>query len=146
MEMPKKFLWGGATAANQYEGAYQTDGKGLSIADVEKGARHGVPREIHTQVMEGNYYPSHEAVDFYHHYKEDIALFAEMGFKCFRMSINWPRIFPQGDELQPNEAGLALTVCSTSCTATGSNRWSRFRITKRRCIWCSTMVPGVTEP
>ena len=72
MEMPKKFLWGGATAANQYEGAYQTDGKGLSIADVEKGARHGVPREIHTQVMEGNYYPSHEAVDFYHHYKEDI--------------------------------------------------------------------------
>ena len=108
MEMPKKFLWGGATAANQYEGAYQTDGKGLSIADVEKGARHGVPREIHTQVMEGNYYPSHEAVDFYHHYKEDIALFAEMGFKCFRMSINWPRIFPQGDELQPNEAGLAF--------------------------------------
>ena len=104
----KKFLWGGATAANQYEGAYQTDGKGLSIADVEKGARHGVPREIHTQVMEGNYYPSHEAVDFYHHYKEDIALFAEMGFKCFRMSINWPRIFPQGDELQPNEAGLAF--------------------------------------
>ena len=75
---------------------------------MEKGARHGVPREIHTQVMEGNYYPSHEAVDFYHHYKEDIALFAEMGFKCFRMSINWPRIFPQGDELQPNEAGLAF--------------------------------------
>ena len=106
MEMPKKFLWGGATAANQYEGAYQTDGKGLSIADVEKGARHGVPREIHTQVMEGNYYPSHEAVDFYHHYKEDIALFAEMGFKCFRMSINWPRIFPKGTETEPNEAGL----------------------------------------
>ena len=101
-------MGGGAPAANQYEGAYQTDGKGLSIADVEKGARHGVPREIHTQVMEGNYYPSHEAVDFYHHYKEDIALFAEMGFKCFRMSINWPRIFPQGDELQPNEAGLAF--------------------------------------
>ena len=67
-----------------------------------------IPREIHTHVMEGNYYPSHEAVDFYHHYKEDIALFAEMGFKCFRMSINWPRIFPQGDELQPNEAGLAF--------------------------------------
>ena len=106
MEMPKKFLWGGATAANQYEGAYQTDGKGLSIADVEKGARHGVPREIHTQVMEGNYYPSHEAVDFYHHYKEDIALFAEMGFKCFRMSINWPRIFPQGDELQPDRKSV----------------------------------------
>ena len=58
MEMPKEFLWGGATAANQYEGAYQTDGKGLSIADVEKGARHGIPREIHTHVMEGNYYPA----------------------------------------------------------------------------------------
>lgn len=147
MEMPKKFLWGGATAANQYEGAYQTDGKGLSIADVEKGARHGVPREIHTQVMEGNYYPSHEAVDFYHHYKEDIALFAEMGFKCFRMSINWPRIFPQGDELQPNEAGLAFyDRVFDELHRYGSNRWSRFRITKRRCIWCSTMVPGVTEP
>ena len=106
MEMPKKFLWGGATAANQYEGAYQTDGKGLSIADVEKGARHGVPREIHTQVMEGNYYPSHEAVDFYHHYKEDIALFAEMGFKTFRTSINWTRIFPTGMETEPNEKGL----------------------------------------
>lgn len=101
MEMPKKFLWGGATAANPVRRCLP-DGwpKGLSIADVEKGARHGVPREIHTQVMEGNYYPSHEAVDFYHHYKEDIALFAEMGFKCFRMSINWPRIFPQGDELR----------------------------------------------
>ena len=108
MEMSKEFLWGGATAANQYEGAYQADGKGLSIADVEKGARHGVPREIHDRVMEGSYYPSHEAVDFYHYYKEDIALFAEMGFKCFRMSINWPRIFPRGDEQQPNEAGLAF--------------------------------------
>lgn len=106
MEMRPDFLWGGATAANQYEGAYQTDGKGLSIADVEKGARHGVPREIHDFVHEGDYYPSHEAIDFYHRYKEDIALFAEMGFTCFRMSINWPRIFPRGDEAEPNEAGL----------------------------------------
>ena len=108
MEMPKKFLWGGATAANQYEGAYQTDGKGLSIADVEKGARHGVPREIHTQVMEGNYYPSHEAVDFYHHYKEDIALMAELGLKVFRTSISWSRLYPHGDERTPNPEGVAF--------------------------------------
>lgn len=102
----KEFLWGGATAANQYEGAYLEDGKGLSIADVEKGASHGVAREIHTEVKDGEYYPSHEGVDFYHHYLEDIELFSEMGFRCFRMSINWPRIFPNGDEDEPNEAGL----------------------------------------
>ena len=106
MKMRDDFLWGGATAANQYEGAYLEDGKGLSIADVEKGARHGVPREIHDYVHENDYYPSHEGVDFYHRYKEDIALFAKMGFTCFRMSINWPRIFPNGDEEKPNEAGL----------------------------------------
>lgn len=106
MEFRKDFLWGGATAANQYEGAYLEDGKGLSIADVEKGARHGVPREIHDAVQPGEYYPSHEAIDFYHRYQEDIELFSEMGFTCFRMSINWPRIFPRGDEMEPNEAGL----------------------------------------
>lgn len=106
MKMREDFLWGGATAANQYEGAYQEDGKGLSIADVEKGARHGVPREIHDYIHEDSYYPSHEGVDFYHRYKEDIALFAKMGFTCFRMSINWPRIFPLGDEEEPNEEGL----------------------------------------
>ena len=106
MEFRKDFLWGGATAANQYEGAYLEDGKGLSIADVEKGARHGVLREIHDAVQPGEYYPSHEAIDFYHRYKEDIELFSEMGFTCFRMSINWPRIFPRGDEMEPNEAGL----------------------------------------
>ena len=100
------FLWGGATAANQYEGAYLEDGKGLSIADVEKGSCHGVPREIHDQVRPGHYYPSHEGIDFYHRYQEDIALFAEMGFTCFRMSINWPRIFLRGDEAEPNEEGL----------------------------------------
>lgn len=106
MQLRKDFLWGGATAANQYEGGYREGGKGLSIADVEKGARHGVPREIHEEVQEGVYYPSHVATDFYHHYKEDIALFAEMGFKAYRMSIAWTRIFPKGDELEPNEEGL----------------------------------------
>lgn len=108
MKFQDDFLWGGATAANQYEGAYLEGGKGLSIADVEKGARHGVPREIHDSVREGEYYPSHEGIDFYHRYHEDVALFAEMGFKCFRMSINWPRIFPRGDEAEPNEEGLAF--------------------------------------
>ncbi|TDW16523.1 6-phospho-beta-glucosidase [Breznakia blatticola] len=108
MELHKNFLWGGSTAANQYEGAYLANGKGLSIADVEMGSRHGIPREIHESVKDDKYYPSHEGVDFYHHYKEDIALFAEMGFTCFRLSINWPRIFPKGDEEIPNEEGLAF--------------------------------------
>lgn len=104
--MNKDFLWGGATAANQYEGAYNVDGKGLSIADVERGSVKGVPRIIDDHVVEGVHYPSHKATDFYHHYKEDIALFAEMGFKAYRMSIAWTRIFPNGDDAEPNEAGL----------------------------------------
>lgn len=104
--LAENFLWGGATVANQVEGAYLEDGKGLSIADVEQSSQVGVPREIHEDVRPGAYYPSHEAVDFYHHYKEDIALFAEMGFRCYRMSIAWTRIFPNGDDEQPNEAGL----------------------------------------
>lgn len=104
--MKQDFLWGGATAANQYEGAYNADGKGLSIADVERGSVKGVPRIIDDHVVEGVHYPSHEATDFYHHYKEDIALFAEMGFKAYRMSIAWTRIFPNGDDAEPNEAGL----------------------------------------
>lgn len=106
MNIRDNFLWGGATAANQYEGAFLKDGKGLSIADVEMGSIHGVPREIHDSIKEGKYYPSHEAVDFYHRYSEDIKLFSELGFNCFRMSINWPRIFPKGDETEPNEDGL----------------------------------------
>ena len=104
--MDKNFLWGGATAANQCEGAYDAGGKGLSVADVEMGGAKGKQREIHDCVHPGCYYPSHEAIDFYHHYKEDIKLFAEMGFKCYRMSIAWTRIFPNGDDPEPNEAGL----------------------------------------
>ncbi|WP_050637633.1 6-phospho-beta-glucosidase [Candidatus Stoquefichus sp. SB1] len=104
--MRKDFLWGGATAANQYEGGYNENGKGLSIADVERGSQLGVTRQIDDRVIEGVYYPSHVATDFYHNYKEDIALFAEMGFKCYRMSIAWTRIFPRGDEEKPNEEGL----------------------------------------
>ena len=103
---PENFLWGGAVAANQLEGAFDVDGKGLSTADVFTAGAHGVPREYTDGIVAGNYYPSHDAIDFYHHYKEDVALLAEMGFKCFRTSINWTRIFPNGDEETPNEAGL----------------------------------------
>lgn len=103
---PKGFLWGGALAANQCEGGYLEDGKGLSVPDMIKGGTVSTPRMITTSVHEGEYYPSHEAIDFYHHYKEDIALFAEMGFTCLRVSINWARIFPNGDDAEPNRAGI----------------------------------------
>ena len=100
------FLWGGAVAANQCEGAYDINGKGLSTADVTTAGGIGIPRKQTNGVLAGSYYPSHKAIDFYHRFREDIALFAEMGFKCFRTSINWSRIFPNGDEDEPNEAGL----------------------------------------
>jgi 6-phospho-beta-glucosidase len=102
----KDFLWGGATAANQYEGAWDVDGKGPSVSDMCTNGSHTTPKRVTPVFEEGTLYPSREATDFYHHYKEDIALFAEMGFKTFRMSINWTRIFPTGTELTPNEKGL----------------------------------------
>ena len=100
---PDGFLWGGAVAANQYEGAYDADGKGLSIQDVMPKGIMAPPTEEPT--------PDNlklEGIDFYHRYATDIALFAEMGFKVFRFSIAWSRIFPNGDEIEPNEAGLAF--------------------------------------
>lgn len=100
------FLWGGATAANQYEGAWDVDGKGPSVSDMCTNGSHTTPKRITPVFEEGTLYPSREATDFYHHYKEDIALFAEMGFKTFRMSINWTRLFPTGMEEEPNEKGL----------------------------------------
>lgn len=102
------FLWGGATAANQYEGAWDVDGKGVSIPDLCTNGTHTVPKRVTNGFEEDTLYPSHEATDFYHHYKEDIALFAEMGFKTFRLSIAWTRIFPTGMEEKPNEKGLAF--------------------------------------
>ncbi|MCH4058311.1 MAG: 6-phospho-beta-glucosidase [Lactobacillaceae bacterium] len=102
----KDFLWGGAVAAHQLEGGWQEGGKGISVADVMTAGANGVSREITDGVLPGKNYPNHEAIDFYHHYPEDIKLFAEMGFKCFRTSIAWTRIFPEGDEAEPNEAGL----------------------------------------
>ncbi|MCM3171628.1 6-phospho-beta-glucosidase [Paenibacillus sp. MER 99-2] len=107
---PENFLWGGATAANQLEGAYQEDGKGLTTVDlIPTGANRmniALGNLSSFVPQAGEFYPSHEAIDFYHRYKEDIALFAEMGFKCLRLSIAWARIFPNGDEAEPNEAGL----------------------------------------
>ena len=127
---PENFLWGGATAANQIEGAFNVDGKGLSCSDVLKAGnaktlremtytlKNGkkssqcifvlddFPQDAIVSVNDNEYYPNHIAIDFYHNYKEDIRLFAEMGFKCFRMSIAWTRIFPNGDDAFPNEKGL----------------------------------------
>lgn len=103
---PEGFLWGGATAANQFEGAWNVDGKGSSTSDMLTAGTHETSRRITRETVDGLNYPSHEAIDFYHHYKEDIKLMAEMGFKTFRMSIAWTRIFPRGDEKEPNEAGL----------------------------------------
>ncbi|WP_274872626.1 glycoside hydrolase family 1 protein, partial [Serratia marcescens] len=103
-KFPQHFLWGGAVAANQVEGAYQADGKGLSTSDLQPQGIFGAitPRAA------GDSGIKDVAIDFYHRYPEDIALFAEMGFKCLRTSIAWTRIFPQGDEETPNEAGLAF--------------------------------------
>lgn len=98
---PQNFLWGGAVAANQCEGAYNEDGKGLSIQDV---LPHGLKTPPTAEPTPDNM--KLVGVDFYHRYKEDIKLFAEMGFQVFRTSIAWSRIFPRGDETTPNEAGL----------------------------------------
>ena len=106
-KLSKDFLWGGAIAANQAEGAYLEDGKGLSLMDIATAGKKGVSRHFTKGVQEDVYYPNHEGIDFYHHYKEDLSLFQEMGFRCFRTSIAWTRIFPNGDEETPNEAGLA---------------------------------------
>lgn len=108
---PQGFLWGGATAANQLEGAWDRDGKGPSIADALPGgterfaiaARDDFEWDID---QEQYHYPNHRGIEHYDRFKEDIKLFAEMGFKCYRFSIAWSRVFPNGDEQTPNEAGL----------------------------------------
>jgi 6-phospho-beta-glucosidase len=104
----KDFLWGGATAANQCEGAWNVDGKGPSVSDMCTNGSHNSPKWITTTIQPDRLYPSHEAIDFYHRYEEDIALFVEMGFKCFQLSINWNRIFPTGMKTVPNEKSLGF--------------------------------------
>lgn len=117
---PQAFLWGGATAANQVEGAYLEDGKGLTTSDVQ-------PRGVFGDVVErvpGDSGIKDVAIDFYHRYPEDISLFAEMGFNCLRVSIAWARIFPEGDEAQPNEAGRPFTIsCLMKWRSTILLRW-----------------------
>lgn len=126
----ENFLWGGATAANQCEGAWNVDGRGPAMTDVTTGGsvkahrmvtyidKDGnpgamakmkggkLPEGAKYAVIDGYYYPNHDGIDFYHRYKEDIALFAEMGFKTFRMSISWSRLYPNGDETEPNQKGI----------------------------------------
>ncbi|MCF0113986.1 MAG: family 1 glycosylhydrolase, partial [Erysipelotrichaceae bacterium] len=85
-KFPQNFLWGGATSAHQYEGGINEGGRGLAVPDIMSGGSRTQPRHITDGILEGYHYPSHEAVDFYHHYKEDIALFGELGFKVYRMS------------------------------------------------------------
>ncbi len=110
MKMPDNFLWGGATAANQCEGAYREGGRGLSSVDVIPFGPDRMPVARGQMKMlacdSEHSYPAHEAIDMYHHFKEDIALFAQMGFKCYRLSVSWTRIFPNGDDETPNEAGI----------------------------------------
>ena len=130
MGFKKDFLWGGATAANQIEGAFNRDGRGLTTMDTLTVGDKNTPRQITYKTLEGEikyaerlsaipegavghiipneFYPSHSGIQFYDHYKDDIKLFSEMGFKAYRMSISWTRIFPKGNELEPSEAGLSF--------------------------------------
>lgn len=108
--MREDFLWGGATAANQCEGGFEEGKRGPGTVDVIPWGEKRFPvmcgEMDYRQLPEDSYYPSREAIDLYHHYKEDIALFAEMGFQCYRFSFSWSRIFPVGEEEEPNEEGL----------------------------------------
>ncbi|RMW52300.1 glycosyl hydrolase family protein [Lactiplantibacillus pentosus] len=103
---PTNFLWGGAIAANQAEGAFAEGGKGPSILDVMAVGTKTQPRKRYPLTEKDVYFPSHDAIDFYHTYKSDIQLFRKMGLKSLRTSINWTRIYPTGEEEEPNEAGL----------------------------------------
>ena len=106
----KTFLWGGSIASHQCEGAWDEDGKGLGIMDLVTVGSVSEPRKFHDEIQEGVVYPSHYGIDFYHRYKEDIALFKEAGFKALRISIDWSRIYPNGDEEEPNRAGIEPIV------------------------------------
>lgn len=132
MGFPKGFFWGGATAANQLEGGWNEDGRGPALTDYETAGTNKTPRYVtyidkdgkpdkqmamidanlpegaHFAVLPDTYYPNHKAIDFYHHWKEDLALLHELGLNMFRMSVSWSRIFPKGIEEEPNQAGLAF--------------------------------------
>lgn len=132
MTLPKNFMWGGASAANQYEGGFDEGGKGLNAIDVLTngsateprkvtwkkddgetgttdlvwGKKFALPKRAVPQLVDGYYYPSHQGTDFYHHYQEDIKYMAQMGFNVFRLSLNWSRILSNGDDETPNQEGL----------------------------------------
>lgn len=146
---PDDFLWGGAVAANQVEGAYLDDGKGLSTSDVQ-------PQGVFGPVVErvaGDSGIKDVAIDFYHRYPEDITLFAEMGFSCLRVSIAWTRIFPNGDEQEPNEAGLAfydrlfdeLAAHNITPLVTLSHYEMQWELVKQYGGWGSRQVIGFFE-
>lgn len=105
-DFPKDFLWGGSIAAHQCEGAWDEGGRGVGMMDLVSSGTVDTPRHVSKTFEEGYTYPSHTGIDFYHRYKEDVALFAEMGFKALRISVDWARIFPNGDDPEPNRAGL----------------------------------------
>lgn len=107
-QFPDGFFWGGALAANQCEGAWDADGRGPSVDDHLTGGSFKLSRMLTQDIKPGVFYPNHDGIDFYHRYADDIALFAEMGFNMLRVSISWSRIFPNGDEKEPNKAGLAF--------------------------------------
>ena len=128
MSFPQGFFWGGALAANQAEGAWNMDGKGPSVADVATykpnldvknyQAHVAISDEAIQAAMtdpDDQMYPKRRGIDFYHRYKEDLALFAEMGFTMLRVSIAWSRIFPTGEELEPNEKGLQFYSAEQRC-------------------------------
>lgn len=106
MAFPENFFWGGATAANQYEGGWNEGGKGESTADHLTLGSRSAARKFTPTIDPNEFYPSHKATDFYHRWREDIALYQEMGLKMFRMSVNWARIFPNGDDAEPNREGI----------------------------------------
>lgn len=106
MKLKKDFFWGGSIAAHQVEGAWQEGGKGPAIMDFATAGSKDVPRKFTKEIYPNEKYPSHEGIDFYHRYKEDIKLFAEMGFTSLRFSIDWSRIFPNGDDDEPNKEGI----------------------------------------
>ena len=149
--IPENFLWGGAIAANQCEGAYLEDGKGMSPVDILPGGalrKEALADAKKAMEKDYGYYPSHVSIDFYHRYKDDIKLFAEMGFKVFRMSIAWTRIFPNGDDKEPNEAGLKfyddvfdeLKKYNIEPLVTISHYEMPFNLTKKYNGWASREV------
>lgn len=167
-QFPENFLWGGAIAANQAEGAYKEGGRGLVQTDVTTGGsstqsrlatyidKDGNPGELpsmgHTAklpdgakfaVLEDHYYPNHEAVDFYHRYKEDIKLFAEMGYSIFRLSIAWSRIFPNGNDSEPNQDGLDFyRGALKSVVNIILSHWFQFGILTHHLPWKKILVVG----